>query len=121
MGSVFAGFRKTARSNMAERQAGTLESVIPGRHICKQIWQPLVGEMLTLKEEEGNNHDKIRCQSPQACYCPWPCSSEFLWVTSSGMEGPSLVKLPIKESYFQALVLFVLCTTSPVCLLRACT
>ena len=59
MGSVFAGFRKTARSNMAERQAGTLESVIPGHHICKQIWQPLVGEMLTLKEEEGNNHDKF--------------------------------------------------------------
>ena len=59
MGGGFAGFRKTARSNMAERQAGTLESVIPGRHICKQIWQPLVGEMLTLKQEEGNNHDKF--------------------------------------------------------------
>ena len=59
MGGGFAGFRKTARSNMAERQAGTLKSVIPGRHICKQIWQPLVGKMLTLKQEEGNNHDKF--------------------------------------------------------------
>ena len=59
MGSAFAGFRKTARSNIAERQAGTLESVIPGRHICKQMWQPLVEEIIILKWEEGNNHDKF--------------------------------------------------------------
>ena len=23
---------------------------------------------------------QIHCQSSQACYCPWPCSSEFSWV-----------------------------------------
>ena len=44
---------------MAERQASTLESVIHGHHLCKQIWQPLVGEMLALEREEGNNHDKF--------------------------------------------------------------
>ena len=38
---------------MAERQASTLESIIRGRHIYKQIWRPLVGEMLTLEREEG--------------------------------------------------------------------
>ena len=59
MDGGFAGFHKTTRSNMAERQASTLESVIPGRHICKQIWQLLVREILTLKREEVNNHDKF--------------------------------------------------------------
>ena len=44
---------------MAERQASTLESIIHGRHIYKQIWRPLVGEILTLEREEGNNHDKF--------------------------------------------------------------
>ena len=42
---------------MAEHQA--LESVIRGRHNYKQIWQPLVGEILTLEREEGNNRDKF--------------------------------------------------------------
>ena len=44
---------------MAERQASTLESVIRGRHIYKQIWWLLVGKILTLECEEGNNHDKF--------------------------------------------------------------
>ena len=44
---------------MAECQASIFESVIRGRHICKQIWRPLVGEILTLEREEGNNHDKF--------------------------------------------------------------
>ena len=30
-----------------------------GDHICKHIWRPLVGEVLTLEREEGNNHDKF--------------------------------------------------------------
>ena len=44
---------------MAERQASTLETVICGRHIYKQIWWPLVGEILTLEREEGSNRDKF--------------------------------------------------------------
>ena len=44
---------------MAERQASTLETVICGRHIYKQIWRPLVGEILTLEREEGSNRDKF--------------------------------------------------------------
>ena len=43
---------------MAE-QAKTLESVIRCHHIYKHIWQLLVGEVLTLEWEEGNNHDKF--------------------------------------------------------------
>ena len=35
------------------------ESVIHGHHIYKQIWWPLVGEIVTLEREEGNNHDKF--------------------------------------------------------------
>ena len=30
-----------------------------GHHIYKQIWQPLVGEILTLEQEEGDNYDKF--------------------------------------------------------------
>ena len=44
---------------MAECQASTLQSVICGHQIYKQIWWPLVGKILTLKREEGNNHDKF--------------------------------------------------------------
>ena len=44
---------------MAERQANTLESVIRGRHIYKQIWRPLVWDILTLEREEAKNHDKF--------------------------------------------------------------
>ena len=44
---------------MAELQASTLKSVIHGHHIYKQIWWPLVGEILTLEREEGNNHEKF--------------------------------------------------------------
>ena len=41
---------------MAERQASTLESVIHGHHIYKQIWRLLVGETLTLELEKANDH-----------------------------------------------------------------
>ena len=45
---------------MPERQASTLESVICGRHIYKQIWRLLIGEIiLTLEQEEGNSHDSL--------------------------------------------------------------
>ena len=51
------------------------------RHSCKQIWRPLVEEILTLEQEEGRQQPiQIRCQSPQGCYCHWPCSSRVLWV-----------------------------------------
>ena len=43
---------------MVERQASTLQSVICGDHIYKQIWRLLVGEILILEWEKGNNHDK---------------------------------------------------------------
>ena len=30
-----------------------------GHHIYKQIWQPLVGEILTMEQEEDDNYDKF--------------------------------------------------------------
>ena len=36
-----------------------MESIIRGRHIHKQIWWLLVGEILSLEREEGYNHDKF--------------------------------------------------------------
>ena len=44
---------------MVERQRKYFESVICVCHIYKQIWKPLVGEILTLEQEEDNNHDKF--------------------------------------------------------------
>ena len=50
-GRGFRCFRYIARS--------TRQSAIRGHHIYKQILRPLVGEILTLEREEGNNHDKF--------------------------------------------------------------
>ena len=36
----------------------TLDSVIRGHHIYKEIWTPFVGEELTLNQENGNSHDR---------------------------------------------------------------
>ena len=41
------------------KQVCSLESVICGHHIYKQIWRLLFGEILTLEPEEGNNRDKF--------------------------------------------------------------
>ena len=60
-GRCFRCFLKTARSTWQNVKASTLESVIRGRHIYKRrlLWRPLVGEILTLEQEEDNNHDKF--------------------------------------------------------------
>ena len=50
MGGAFAA---SVKLNMAEHQASILESIIRGHHIYKQIWQPLVGEILTLEPQVG--------------------------------------------------------------------
>ena len=34
------------------------ERDIRGHHIYKSIWQPIVGEQLTLEREDGNSHDR---------------------------------------------------------------
>ena len=44
--------------------ASTLESVNRDHHIYKQIWWLLVRDILTLEQEEGNNHDN----SLRGCY-----------------------------------------------------
>ena len=58
MGSAFAASVKPFVQH-GECQASTLQSFIRGCHIYKQIWQPLVEEILTLEREEGNNRDKF--------------------------------------------------------------
>ena len=65
---------------MAERQASTLESVIRGRHIYKQIWRPLIGEILTLEREKGNNHDKFAVSLLKHTTFLGHVPQEFPWV-----------------------------------------
>ena len=36
----------------------TIDSVIRGHHVYKEIWTPFVGEELTLTQENGNCHDR---------------------------------------------------------------
>ena len=35
----------------------TVDSVIRGHHVYKDIWTPYVGEELFLEQEQGNQHD----------------------------------------------------------------
>ena len=78
------------------RASSTLESVIRSHHIYKHIWQPLVGEILTLEREEGNNHDNSLSVSSRMLLALAMFLESFreCFGTSSGTEGPSLVKLP---------------------------
>ena len=61
-----------------------------------------LSEILALEREEDNNHDKIRCMSvSSSMLLPLAMFLEsFRWCfdTSSGTEGPSLVKLQVEES-----------------------
>ena len=93
---------------MVERQASTLQSVICGHHIYKQIWRLLVGKILTLEREKGNNHDKFAVSLLKHATVLGHVPREFrrCFGTSSGTERPSLVKLSIEESLFPALVKF---------------
>ena len=34
-----------------------MESVIQGHHVYKSVWQPVLGEQLTLERENSNSHD----------------------------------------------------------------
>ena len=87
--------------NMA-KQASTLESVIRGHHIYKQIWQSLVREILTLERdpEAGNNYDKFPVSLLKNATVIGHVPREYSWDfgTFSGAEGPSLVKLPVEDS-----------------------
>ena len=49
------------------------------RHIYKQIWRPLVEEILTLEREEGNNHDKFAISLKYATVLGH-VPREFSWV-----------------------------------------
>ena len=44
---------------MAESSSSyfTVDSVIRGHHIYKDVWTPYVGEELSLEQEHGNSHD----------------------------------------------------------------
>ena len=65
---------------MAELQTSTLESVIRGHHIYKQIWWPLLGEILTLEREEDNNRDKFAVCLLKDATVVGHVPREFLWV-----------------------------------------
>ena len=50
---------------------------IRGRHIYKQIWRPLVGEILTLEREKGNNHAKFAVSLLKHATVPGHVPREF--------------------------------------------
>ena len=100
MGGAFAASVKPLFQH--EHQTSTnLESVTRGRHNYKQIWRPLVGEILTLEREEDNNHDKfaVSLLKHASVLGHVPQSFRGCFGTSSGTERPSLVKLPIEEAW----------------------
>ena len=74
--------------SFAFKQVRSLESVIHGHQIYKQIWQ-----LLTLELEEGNNHDKFAVSLLKHATVLGHVPREFLGMFwhSSGTEGPSLV------------------------------
>ena len=88
--------------NMAERQASTLESLIRGRHVYKQIWRPLVGEILTLERKDVTNSLSV-FSSMLLSLAMFLESFRGCFGTFLGMERPSLVKLPIEESVVKVL------------------
>jgi len=104
VGGVFAASQNHLL-HMAERQASILKSIIRGRHIYKQIWRLLLGEILTLEWEEGYNHDKfaVSLLKHATVLGHVPQSFRGCFDISSGMERPSLVKLPIEESVVKLL------------------
>ena len=56
-------------------------------HIYKQIWRPLIGEIiLTLEQEEGNSHDSLLKQATVLGHVPQ--SFHRCFGTSSGTERP---------------------------------
>ena len=41
------------------RETYPFESVIRGHHVFKLMWSPFVGEILAVKQEKGNRHDRF--------------------------------------------------------------
>jgi len=102
---VGGAFTASVKPNMAGRQASILESVIRGRYIYKQIWRLLFSEILTLEREEGYNHDKfaVSLLKHATVLGHVPQGFRGCFDISSGMERPSLVKLPVEESVVKLL------------------
>ena len=38
------------------------DSVVRGHHVFKSVWTPSLGEVLSVKEEEDNEHASMLCQ-----------------------------------------------------------
>ena len=109
----------------------TWQSVICGHdHIYKQIWQPLVGEMLTLEREEGNNKFAVSLlkNATVVGHVPEEFSRVF-WhflshkriitceLTGQKKCGNGLDTHSLHSSYYESTVLLA---TFKVCLLSAC-
>ena len=104
-GEIVGGAFTASVKPLVQHQTSTLESIICGHHIYKQIWWLLVREMLTLEREEGNNRDKftVSLLKHATVLGHGPQSFRGCFDTSSGTERPSLVKLLIEESVVKLL------------------
>ena len=116
MGGTFAASRKPLIQPWQSVKQVLWRASIHGRHIYKQIWRPLVGEILTLEREEGNNHDKFAVSLLK--YTTVPCMflksfSRVLWHFLRHGETTTCEVTDRRKrgkATFAALVRFVLCT-----------
>ena len=77
MGSAFAA----SVISLVRIQASTFfRECYSWHHIYKQIWRLLVGEILTLELEEGNNHDKFAVSLLKHATILGHVPREFLWM-----------------------------------------
>ena len=55
-----------------------IEFVVRGHHVCKTIWNPIIGEILVCEQEENIGKDSCAVADMLAgrCYC-WPCPRRF--------------------------------------------
>ena len=99
--------------------------VICGHHICKQIWWPLAGEILTMELEDSNNHDKFTVSLLKAAIVIGHVPREFSLVFWHSLRYGGTITCEVTgwrkgleiawQSYFPVLrssgILFVLRTT----------
>ena len=91
--------------------ASTLESVIHDHHIYKQIWLPLVGEILTLQQEESNNNDKFTVNLLKDATVVSHVPQESSWVQVLSVVVVSSVSLVQLLPCTSSAILFFLRTT----------
>ena len=64
----------TSAGDLSEDSIFLHESVIHGYHIFKEIWTPHTGEILLIRKEAGNVHDRCAVALLKAGDSCWTCT-----------------------------------------------